>query len=237
MSRRARPDGISPQVEWAQADLKSGAGLKEAVSGVEVVLHAATSPFFQTGKTDVHGTSLLLEHARSAGVKNFIYPSIVGIDNIPFSYYRHKLVAESIVREGGVPWSILRITQFHSLLDGFLQSASRFPLMLLPTDFKFQSVDAREAASRLFQCVAAGPSGRLPDFGGPEVHFLGELARVWIEVCRLRRRVIHIPLPGKAAKAFRRGENTVPEHSDGKTTWREWLQQRCARTQNSKPKT
>ena len=139
MSRRARSER-DPDVEWAQAQLATGEGLAEAVSGADVIVHAASSPFRRTEAVDVHGTRRLLEHAREAGVAHFLYISIVGIDRIPRVYFKHKLAAEALVEQAGVPWSILRATPFHTLIDRVLGALARLPIALLPTDFRFQPI-------------------------------------------------------------------------------------------------
>jgi hypothetical protein len=68
----------------------------------------------------VDGTARLLDQARAAGVHHFIYISIVGIDQIGYSYYQHKLAAERLIEASGLSWSILRATQFHYLVDKLL---------------------------------------------------------------------------------------------------------------------
>jgi len=233
LSRRPKLHPLTHEIEWRQGDLKTGAGMQAAVQDMQIVIHAATSPFLQTKKVDVEGTRRLLEYAAAAGVEHFIFPSIVGIEKIPFSYYQQKLTAEAIVRAGGVPWTILRATQFHALIDKFLQPARHLPIMLLPVDFKFQPLDGREMAARLMACVAEGPAGRISDMGGPVVHALGEMAKVWLQVRGVRRKVARLALPGGTANAFRRGENTTPEHAEGKMTWQQWLQQRYEKNSNS----
>jgi uncharacterized protein YbjT (DUF2867 family) len=235
MSRRAASSArmVSAEhgaaVEWAKADLETGAGLAEALAGADVVVHAASSPFKRTEQIDVAGTRRLLEQSRAAGVAHFCYISIVGVDRIPFAYYRHKLAAEALVRDSGLPWSILRATQFHTLLDGYLQRANRLPLLLLPTDLQFQPIDAGEVAARLRECVVVGPGGRLADIGGPEVLWAGEIARAWLAARGMERRVVHLPLPGGFAAALRHGYNTCPDQPYGRITWAEWLRKTYAR--------
>jgi uncharacterized protein YbjT (DUF2867 family) len=226
MSRRARPADLPAGLEWAQAELETGRGLAEAVSGVQVIVHTASDPRRRDGQIDVEGTRRLWEQAGSARVAHLVYISIVGIDRIPFFYYQHKLAAEEILAGGSVPWSILRATQFHDLLDGFLQRVMRYPLVLGPTDYQFQPVDSGEAADRLVECVAAGPAGRLTDMGGPEVLRSGELARIWLGARRLRRLIVHLPSPGKVAHGFREGYNTCPQNRQGKVTWQAWLKRK-----------
>ena len=224
LSRRLRPPDHNDETEWAQADLATGEGVPEAVSGVHAVMHAATSPGFSAEKVDVQGTRRLIEASENAGIDHFMYPSIVGIDEIPFSYYQHKLKAERIIENSDVPHTILRATQFHAFVDQIISAAMRLPLVaLLPTDFQVQSVAASEVAARLRQCLDEGASGRLPDFGGPKVSRVEDMARAWMRARQKLKRLIQLPLPGRTAQAFREGKNTNPNRKEGKITWDEWL--------------
>jgi uncharacterized protein YbjT (DUF2867 family) len=226
MSRKRQPPNVLPTTEWAQADLETGQGITDAVTGVDVVIHAASSPFKHTQQIDVDGTQFLLEQARVADVAHVIYISIVGIDRIPFPYYRAKLAAEGLVQKSGIPWSLLRATQFHYLVDLFFQAATKLPLVtLLSTDLQCQSIAESEVASRLCEMVAAGPLGRLADLGGPEVLTVGEMMYSWLKLRGLHRRVLPFHMPGKVAQGFRCGYNTCPgQPVHGRITWTEWVQ-------------
>lgn len=214
-------------VEWVQADLATGAGLAEAVAGVGTIVHAASDPFQQTEQVDVEGTGRLLAQARAAGVNHFVYISIVGIDRVPLNYYRHKLAAEKVIEQAGLPYSILRTTQFHNLIDNLLGRFDRLPwLMFLDGALQFQPIDEGEVAAMLVEYVAAGPQGRLPDVGGPEVRRLGDLARPWLKARHLRRLILPGYLPGGFGAAVRQGLNTAPQNKGGRITWEEWLQRR-----------
>src|SRR5690554_5733783 len=120
MSRRAPQPGEDAGVEWAQADINTGDGLPAAVRDVDTIIHAASAGFGDSYRADVQGTRRLLEAAREAGVGHFIYISIVGIDRIDYEYYRHKLEAEKLIEQSGMPFSILRAPQFHALVDAIL---------------------------------------------------------------------------------------------------------------------
>ena len=226
MSHRSQPDNLSSNLEWAQADLETGAGLGSAVSGVETIIHAATSPAKHTKQVDVNGAHRLLEAARQAGVSHFIHVSIVGIERIPFPYYEAKVAGEAVVRGGGISYTILRATQFHSLLDGFFQPFRNLPISFAFTDFKYQPIDTGEVADRLCQLVDEKPSGLLPDMGGPEVLTAGEMLPVWFAAQGRHCKLIRFPLLGGFAHSFRNGYNTCPDHRDGKITWAEWLQRK-----------
>jgi uncharacterized protein YbjT (DUF2867 family) len=223
MSRRAGQSNQAGDAEWAQANIETGEGVDRAVDGAHAVIHAASSPFKNTTETDVNGTRLLLDAAKRAGVPHFYYISIVGIDKIPTGYYKAKVAAEQVVEQSGVPYTILRATQFHPLLDTFLGTLfRRGPLLFLPGAAKFQLIDVGEVAGHMVSTLAAGASGRLPDIGGPEVLTAKEIARDWMAA--RGKKLITIPVPAMGPlSGFAKGYNCVPENRFGRITWKEWL--------------
>ena len=107
------------------------------------------------------GTQRLLEHAGRAGVRHFLYISIVGVDQIPFGYYRAKLQGERLIqRQTAVNWSILRATQFHDVVNLYFRTLRWLPALLMPKATPCQPVDAGEVADRLCALVLGGPAGR-----------------------------------------------------------------------------
>ncbi len=226
LSRRQRPADADARLQWAQGDMETGQGLAGAVAGADLIIHAATGAA-QRPRADVEGTRRLLEVARAAGTPHFFYVSIVGIDRIPLGYYKAKLACERLIEESGLPWSNLRATQFHSLIDRFLRILSRLPgLLILPGDVKFQPIDAGEVADRMVEYAARGPSGRLPDLGGPEVLTFGEMGREWLRIRGKRALVLPLPLFGRTAEGFRRGYNCTQDGEHGSITWSDWLARR-----------
>ena len=226
-SRQPRPAAV-PAAEWAPVQFETGAGLAEAVEGMHLILHAASNAAHHNRQVDVEGTRRLANAARAAGTPHLIYVSIVGIERIPLAYYKNKVSAEEIVKACGVPWTILRATQFHDLIDKLLTGFARFPLpfVFLPTDLKFQPVDEGETADELVRIAARPPAGLLPDFGGPEVLRMADLAWAWFAARGLRRAIFHLPLPGATWAGYRKGYNTCPQNRSGKITWAEWLKRR-----------
>src|SRR6266704_3096807 len=200
MSRRANAGEDWPGAEWKQADLETGAGLAEAVQGMDVVVHLAGKGTWQV---DVEGTSRLLDAAREARVSHVVFISIVGIDIVPWAGGKAKLASEDLIEHSGLPWSILRATQFHYGIDFLLHLLTRLPLV---------------------EIVQAGPSGRLPDMGGPQVYSSGELARIWLRQRGIHRAIIPIFLPGQMASRLRQGGNTCPQQATGTISWEDWLQ-------------
>ena len=93
-----RPDAPLPgDARRIVGDLASGAGLDAAVRGAGVVVHLATSPF-RPGRVDVGGTRALVEAiARRGSGPHLVYASIVGVEQIPWPYYKRKRQAEALV--------------------------------------------------------------------------------------------------------------------------------------------
>lgn len=214
-------------VDAVRGDLRSGAGLQKAVSGMDAIVHAAsaTRAPLSLQTTDVRGTRRLLEVARGAEIGHVVFMSIVGIDRAPsFYYYRAKLRAEAVVRENIVPWSILRATQFHNLMEIFLRGFSRIPsVTVIPQRWQFQPVDPREVAKRAVDVILGPPAGMLPDFGGPEVRDFKSIAEAWLVARKEQRRLLNLPMPFEFSRRFADGVVTCPDHRDGVITFDQYL--------------
>ncbi|MGP4017217.1 SDR family oxidoreductase [Saccharopolyspora sp. 5N708] len=222
MSRRPAPEG---DTAWRRADLATGEDLAHAVGDVDAIAHLASSPYRgkYTQQTDVAGTRRLCAAARRAGVEHLLYVSIVGIDGVPWKYFKQKLAAEEHVR-GGVPWSIVRATQFYPAIDMVLTAAARLPLLPVPSKVLGQPVDTAVVARRVAERLADGPAKEIANVCGPEVLTFQELADTWLAARGRRRATLPLHVPGALGKAFRAGELTLPNNPTPGPTWREWLE-------------
>ncbi|GAB2600170.1 NAD(P)H-binding protein [Streptomyces capparidis] len=219
--RRPRPAGEPGPAAWAVADLSTGRGVAPAVAGAEVIVHCVTAHRRGRPADEVRA---LVEAALAAGRPrpHLVYVSIVGVDRIPFPYYRGKLAAERLIADSGLPYTILRATQFHDLVRTVLAAGARLPVMPVP-GLRFQPVDVREVAARLARLATAPPAGRVPDMGGPEVRDARDLARAYLRATGRRRPVAPVRLPGAAFTAFRSGHNLTPDHAEGRITFGQYL--------------
>ena len=151
------------------------------------------------------------------------------IDKTAYPYYRIKIAAETLVREGMVPWSILRATQFHSFMESTLRAFARLPGMLaIPFGWQFQPVESREVARRVVDVVLDKPAGMLPDFGGPQVRDFKSIGESWLAARKERRRLMNLWLPFKASRQVAEGRLTCPEHKDGLVTFDQYLAEKYA---------
>ena len=199
-------------------DLDRDEHLESAVEGADAVIHLASN-----ARKDLPATERLLALSRAAGIRHFVYISIVGVDRIPYFYYRDKLANERAIERSGVPHSILRATQFHSFPARLLDLQSRLPF-LLGLDLPIQPIAEAEVAQRLVELVEAEPVGRAADIGGPEIRRSRDLLER-IRVARGdRRRIRYIQLPGATFRAFRDGHHLTGLPGYGRQTFGEWLE-------------
>lgn len=197
------PTGVPAGAEHRRVDLTSGEGLGLALDGVRAVVDAANS---QKGakETLVEGTRRLAAAGVRAAVANHVTISIVGIDRVPMSYYETKLAQEEALATSEVPWTLLRATQFHQLLDSAFGVAARFGVR--PTGVaKVQPIDPAVVAAQLAEAALAAPAGRLPDLGGPRVQTLSELSGTWAAARGKHRLPLRVPALGKVGKALAAG--------------------------------
>jgi uncharacterized protein YbjT (DUF2867 family) len=216
LSRRPGPNRVV-------GDLLTGAGIVDALAGIDVVVHCATT---LRGRKDVITTRVLLGAARE-GRPHVVYISIVGVDRLSMGYYRGKRASELLIERSGLPYTILRATQFHDLLATIFRLAAKLPVLLIPA-IRFQPVDVSDVAERLTELARGEPRGRVEDMGGPEVRAATDLARAYLDAVGTRRPVRGFRLPGKLFRTAAAGANTTPEHADGTVTFERYLSGRSS---------
>jgi uncharacterized protein YbjT (DUF2867 family) len=131
-----------------------------------------------------------------------------------------------VVAESALPFTTLRATQFHDLILTVAQQTAKLPVIPVPAGFRFQPVDAGEVANRLTELALGEPAGLVPDLGGPRVYRMVDLLRAYLRATRRHRPVVPVPVPGKAARAFRAGANLAPGQAGGDRTWEDFLTER-----------
>jgi uncharacterized protein YbjT (DUF2867 family) len=207
-----------PGVEFFTADLRAGHGIEPAVAGAAAIIHCATST-----RGDAEAARNLVAAASRADSAHLVYVSIVGIDRIAsWGYPKAKLRAEQIVANSGLPWTILRVTQFYDYCLANARKLCRFPVVPVPAGFTVQPVDPRDVAARLVELALGEPVGRAPDLAGPQVSSWTELIREYLKATRRRRPVLPVRIPG--TRAVRNGALLPPPgHTVGARTWDQFL--------------
>jgi len=155
-----------------------------------------------------------------------VYVSIVGIDHIAsWGYPKAKLEAERIVTSSGLPWTILRVTQFYDYILANVQKLTRLPVVPVPAGFRVRPVDPGEVASRLVELALGEPVGRAADMAGPQATSWADVLRSYLEATHRRRWVVPVRIPG--TRAVRNGALLpLPGHTAGSRTWDQFLSAR-----------
>lgn len=209
-------------------DLTTGAGLDEALAGVDAVIDASNVAALRAKSSIAFfeaATGHLLAAGERAGVRHHLAVSIVGCDRVDLGYYFGKRRQEELVNDGPVPWSIVRATQFHEFAGQMLER-SPGPVGLVPKMLS-QPVAARELADLLVEVAVGEPVGLAPDVGGPEQHLVPDLARRLVAHRGDRTKVVAAPIPGRAGRQISdggllpgEGARILPQ------TYDEWLEAR-----------
>lgn len=224
LSRKPRPAGFPEKAQWAVADLVTGDGLAAALTDAGTVVHCASDS--RHWKNDIVSARRLIDAARTpnaAAAPHLVYVSIVGIDRVPFGYYQAKLEVERLLRESGLPLTVLRATQFHDLLLVIAQQLCRLPVVVVPSGVASQPVDVGEVADRLAELAQGQPAGRVPDMGGPKAWVAADLVRAVLRASGRRRPVLSVPLPGRMIAALRHGGLLAPDHAVGRRGFEDFL--------------
>ena len=208
------------RVQWRQGDLLDGTGLKAALSNVDAVIHCASNP--NNPEEDIQAAQHLLALSQELELRHLVYISIAGIEGSAwFGYYNAKLEVENLIRSGGIPYSILRTTQFHSLASNILQKLENPFFLTVPSNLRLQPIDPETVATRLAELALGKPAGRVADLAGPQRLEFKVLAKTWLQVLGKHKPVLSLPLPVPLFKAFQslKTENLEPVG----ITWEAWL--------------
>ena len=171
----------------------TGEGLKEAIAGAQVVIdlsNASSSDansvleFFETS-----GRSLLAAEA-AAGVRHHLALSIVGTDRVPDEgYYRAKVTQEKLVRVSGIPYTIIRSTQFLEFLDRIVDASTDRRVVRLPPGL-LQPIAADDVAAVVSDVALASPRNGIIEIAGPERAPFNEIVTRYLELIGDPRQVV-----------------------------------------------
>jgi uncharacterized protein YbjT (DUF2867 family) len=149
----------------------TGEGLGEALAGADVVVDVANSPSFEPRavlaffETAGHN---LLSAERKAGIRHHVALSIVGTDRMPDNgYFQAKVAQETLIKASGVPYTIVRATQFMEFLGAIADSGVVDGTVRLPGGL-FQPIAAEDVAAIMAEAATAAPHGGTFDIAGPD---------------------------------------------------------------------
>jgi len=148
----------------------TGEGLKEAMAGAQVVIDLANSPSFEDKAVleffETSGRNLLAAEA-AAGVRHHVALSIVGIDRTDNGYFRAKVAQEKLIKTYGIPYTIIRSTQFLEFLGAIAASEADGNIVRLSPGL-FQPIAANDVAAIVADVALAAPRNGIIEIAGPE---------------------------------------------------------------------
>jgi uncharacterized protein YbjT (DUF2867 family) len=171
----------------------TGEGLAEAMKDTDVVIDLANSPSFEDNAVmeffQIAGRNLLGAEI-TAGVKHHVALSIVGVDIMQnIGYMRAKKVQEDIIRQSGVPYTIVRSTQFFEFIGGIANQATQGNEVHL-SDVKFQPIASDDVAALVVKHALAAPVNGKVEIAGPDRFDMYEVATRYLQYTGDTRKVI-----------------------------------------------
>ncbi|MGV1873061.1 SDR family oxidoreductase [Agrobacterium rosae] len=174
----------------------TGEGLAKALQGTEVVLDLANSPSFEDKAVmeffETSGRNLLTAE-KAAGVKHHVALSVVGTERLQESgYFRAKLVQEKLIREGGIPYTIVHSTQFMEFVGGIAQSNMVGGKVHLSPAF-VQPIASDDVADAMADVALGAPAAGIVEIAGPDRFHLNEFVARYLELTGDSRQVVADP--------------------------------------------
>ncbi|MGV9756664.1 SDR family oxidoreductase [Streptomyces tricolor] len=178
---RANGHEAVPAAPSTGVDAVTGEGLARAVEGADVVVDVSNSPSFDAGPAlDFFTRSArhLCAAEREAGVRHHVVLSIVGVDQVPdYGYYRAKVAQEEAVRGSGVPYSIVRATQFFEFIAPVMNMTTEGAEVRLPST-RLRPMASADVAAAVAEAAQGEPSDGIREIAGPEAYGLDRLGEI-----------------------------------------------------------
>src|SRR5215472_7220896 len=174
----------------------TGEGLREALVGAQVVIDLANSPSFEDKAVleffRTSGRNLLAAET-AAGVKHHVALSIVGTDRSPDNgYFRAKVAQEKLIETSGIPYTVIRSTQFMEFLRAIADSGADGNKVRISPGL-FQPIAADDVAPIVADVALAAPRNGIVEIAGPERAPFNEIVARYLKAVGDRREVVRDP--------------------------------------------
>jgi uncharacterized protein YbjT (DUF2867 family) len=208
-------------------DTITGEGLAEALAGARVVVDVANSPSFEDKAVlaffETSGRNLLAAEA-IAGVGHHVALSVVGTDRLPENgYFRAKVAQENLIRAAGIPYTVVRATQFFEFMDGIAQSGAVGQTVRLSPAL-MQPIASDDVADTVADVALGAPLNGMVEIAGPERLPLDELVGRLLNAKRDPRQVV-ADIHARYFGAELNDRSLVPGDNPriGPTRFQDWL--------------
>ena len=170
----------------------TGEGLDAALNGTDVVVDVANSPSFADDASmaffKASGNNLMAAEA-AASIRHHVALSVIGTERLQQSgYFRAKLVQEELIKQSGIPYTIVRAAQFFEFVGGIAQSATEGQTIRL-SPAHIQPVASEDVAALVAKTAMAAPQNGMIELAGPERLGLDDLVRRYLDATGDARQV------------------------------------------------
>jgi uncharacterized protein YbjT (DUF2867 family) len=177
-------------------DTITGEGLKQALTGTQVVIDLANSPSFDDEAVleffTTAGRNLLAAEAASS-VRHHVALSIVGTDRSPeIGYFRARVAQEKLIERSGVPYTIIRSTQFMEFLGGIAASGADGGVIRISPGL-FQPIAADDVAAFVAEQALGAPRNGIVEIAGPERAPFNEIVARYLKAIGDEHKVVSDP--------------------------------------------
>jgi len=174
----------------------TGEGLTEAMAGAQVVIDLTNSPSFEDRAVlaffETSGRNLLAA-AAAAGVRHHVALSIVGTDRTPDNgYFRAKVAQEHLIEASGLPYTIIRATQFLEFLGGIAAASAEGTIVRLSPGL-FQPIAVDDVAPIVAEVALAAPRNGIVEIAGPERAPFHDIVARYLQAVGDPREVVRAP--------------------------------------------
>jgi uncharacterized protein YbjT (DUF2867 family) len=174
----------------------TGEGLKDAMAGTQVVIDVANSPSFEDKAVlqffETSGCNLLAAEAAAGGVRHHVALSIVGDDRSDNGYFRAKVAQEKLIETSGIPYTIIRSTQFLEFLRAIAASSADGNIIRISPGL-FQPIAADDVAAVVADVALAAPRNGIVEIAGPERAPFNEIVARYLKAAGDPRKVVSDP--------------------------------------------
>jgi uncharacterized protein YbjT (DUF2867 family) len=174
----------------------TGEGLKEAMAGAQVVVDLANSPSFEDKAVleffETSGRNLLAAEAAAGGVRHHVALSIVGIDRSDNGYFRAKVAQERLIKAAGIPYTIIRSTQFLEFLGPIAAAGAQGNTVRIATGL-FQPIASDDVAAIVAEVALMAPRNGMIEIAGPERAPFNEIVARYLKAVGDTRTVVGDP--------------------------------------------
>ncbi|GAB3605075.1 SDR family oxidoreductase [Conyzicola nivalis] len=205
----------------------TGEGLADVLTGAQVVIDVSNSPSFEERAVmDFFTTSTtnLLAAEKAAGVTHHVALSVVGTDRLPESaYFRAKVAQENLIKQSGLPYSIVHATQFFEFVMSIAEEATDGDIVRL-SHARIQPIAADDVATAVARTAVGAPLNGTLEIAGPTQFGLDELVRTGLALRGDTREVVVDP--GAPYFGAVLDERTLVPGADAtvfQTTYEEWV--------------